>query len=77
MKPLLLATTLLLTPLAAQARTAPVAAPEPAPFKSAKIVLVGDSTTAAQGGWGPSFCGKHVTSFIACINLARGGRSSG
>ncbi|PTT10966.1 rhamnogalacturonan acetylesterase, partial [Caulobacter sp. HMWF025] len=76
-KPLLLATTLLLTPLAAQARTAPVAAPEPAPFKSAKIVLVGDSTTAVQGGWGPSFCGKHVTSFIACINLARGGRSSG
>jgi len=80
-KPLLLATTLLLTPLAAQAQTAPVAAPvtagEPAPFKSAKIVLVGDSTTAVQGGWGPSFCGKHVTSFIACINLARGGRSSG
>jgi len=72
-KPLLLATTLLLTPLAAQAQTAP----EPAPFKSPKIVLVGDSTTAVQGGWGPSFCGRHVTAFIACINLARGGRSSG
>lgn len=50
---------------------------EPPIFKSPKIVLVGDSTTAVQGGWGPSFCGKHVTSFIACINLARGGRSSG
>jgi lysophospholipase L1-like esterase len=38
---------------------------------------VGDSTTAVIGGWGPSFCAKHVTSFIACVNLARGGRSSG
>lgn len=41
-----------------------------------KIILVGDSTTAVQGGWGPSFCADHVTSFMACINLARGGRSS-
>ena len=39
-------------------------------------MLIGDSTTAVQGGWGPSFCGKHVTSFVACINLARGGRST-
>ncbi|KRA67153.1 lysophospholipase [Caulobacter sp. Root656] len=52
--------------------------PNPAPhFNAIKIVLVGDSTTAVQGGWGPSFCAKHVTSFAACINLARGGRSSG
>jgi lysophospholipase L1-like esterase len=57
----------------AQARDA---APPPH-FNAVKIVLVGDSTTAVQGGWGPSFCGKHVTSFAACINLARGGRSSG
>ena len=42
-----------------------------------KIVLVGDSTMAVQSGWGPSFCTKRVTSFIACLNLARGGRSSG
>ncbi|ESQ91288.1 hypothetical protein ABAC460_06900 [Asticcacaulis sp. AC460] len=41
-----------------------------------KIILVGDSTTAVQGGWGPSFCADHVTSFLACVNLARGGRSS-
>ncbi|MDC7684668.1 rhamnogalacturonan acetylesterase [Asticcacaulis sp. BYS171W] len=41
-----------------------------------KIILVGDSTTAVLGGWGPSFCSDHVTSFVACINLARGGRSS-
>jgi len=77
LKPLLLAAAFFAAPLAALAQTAPVAAADPAPFKSAKIVLVGDSTTAVQGGWGPSFCGRHVTSFIACINLARGGRSSG
>ncbi|HVL41068.1 MAG TPA: rhamnogalacturonan acetylesterase, partial [Brevundimonas sp.] len=41
------------------------------------IILVGDSTTAVIGGWGPSFCADHVTSFVACVNLARGGRSSG
>jgi lysophospholipase L1-like esterase len=52
--------------------------PDPPPhFNAIKIVLIGDSTTAVQGGWGPSFCAKHVTSFAACINLARGGRSSG
>ena len=59
----------------ARAQT-PVAEPPPR-FNAIKIVLVGDSTTAVQGGWGPSFCAKHVTSFAACINLARGGRSSG
>ncbi|RYF06356.1 MAG: rhamnogalacturonan acetylesterase [Oxalobacteraceae bacterium] len=42
-----------------------------------KIILVGDSTAAVVGGWGPSFCAYHVTSFAACLNLARGGRSSG
>ncbi|WP_442867732.1 rhamnogalacturonan acetylesterase [Caulobacter sp. NIBR2454] len=45
-------------------------------FRAVKIVLVGDSTTAVQGGWGPSFCGKHVMSAVACVNLARGGRST-
>ena len=49
----------------------------PRPIKASKIVLVGDSTTAVGSGWGPSFCAYHVTSFVACINLARGGRSSG
>ncbi|WP_184630864.1 rhamnogalacturonan acetylesterase [Xanthomonas arboricola] len=43
---------------------------------ASKIVLVGDSTTAMQGGWGPSFCAQHVTSFLSCLNLARGGRST-
>ena len=52
----------------------------PAPanaIKPYKIILIGDSTVAVQGGWGSSFCSEHVTSFVACLNLARGGRSSG
>jgi len=60
----------------------PTPPPKPAPvtavtIRASKIVLVGDSTTAVQGGWGGSFCAEHVTSFAACVNLARGGRSSG
>jgi lysophospholipase L1-like esterase len=43
---------------------------------ASKVILVGDSTTAVLGGWGPSFCGYHLLSFTACINLARGGRST-
>ncbi|WP_454759892.1 rhamnogalacturonan acetylesterase [Caulobacter segnis] len=79
LKALTLAAALALTPLAVQAQTAPNPTAEVAPpkFRAIKIVLVGDSTTAVLGGWGPSFCGWHVTSFAACINLARGGRSSG
>lgn len=46
-------------------------------IEPSKIILVGDSTSAVFGGWGPSFCGYHVSSFMACVNLARGGRSSG
>jgi lysophospholipase L1-like esterase len=46
------------------------------PIRASKIILVGDSTTAVQGGWGPSFCADHVTSFLSCVNLARGGRST-
>ena len=79
LKALALAAALAITPLAAQAQISGSQAVESAPpkFKAIKIVLVGDSTTAVLGGWGPSFCGWHVTSFAACINLARGGRSSG
>ena len=53
-------------------------AAEPAvtPIRASKIILVGDSTVAVQGGWGSSFCAEHVTSFVACVNLARGGRST-
>ena len=64
----LLAAALLATPLAAHAQ-------EPI-FKAPKIVLVGDSTTAVNSGWGGSFCARHVTSNVACVNLGRGGRST-
>ena len=64
--------------LAAQAEPAPPPGGTPiTPIQASKIILVGDSTTAVIGGWGPSFCADHVTSFVACVNLARGGRSSG
>lgn len=64
-------------PVGAQpAAPAEAPAPPPQPIRASKIVLVGDSTTAVIGGWGPSFCARHVTSFIACVNLARGGRST-
>jgi lysophospholipase L1-like esterase len=63
----------------AGAQTAPLVSAKPEPVRHiqpSKIILVGDSTTAVFGGWGPSFCGYHVTSFMACVNLARGGRST-
>ena len=74
---------LAITSAAAAETTAPVApapsaaAPPVQPIRASKIILVGDSTTAVVGGWGPSFCAYHVTSFLSCVNLARGGRSSG
>jgi lysophospholipase L1-like esterase len=61
---------------AAQAQTAPQDRPQAVPIKASKIILVGDSTTQVLSGWGGSFCAYHVTSFAACVNLARGGRST-
>ena len=40
-----------------------------------KIVLVGDSTVATGGGWGPGFCAV-MTSNVTCVNDALNGRSS-
>jgi lysophospholipase L1-like esterase len=40
-----------------------------------KIVLVGDSTTAPEGGWGPGFCAV-LTKNVTCIDDALNGRSS-
>lgn len=40
-----------------------------------KIVLVGDSTVNAGGGWGKGFCAD-VTPNVTCINEALNGRSS-
>lgn len=50
--------------------------PEVKPIQLKKIVLVGDSTTQANSGWGGSFCAYHVTFSVACVNLGRGGRST-
>lgn len=61
----------------AEPQTGASTAPPVQRISASKIILVGDSTTAVIGGWGPSFCADHVTSFLACVNLARGGRSSG
>lgn len=70
-----LAAAFALMPAVAVAQPASVEVPKR--INPSKIVLVGDSTTSVVGGWGPSFCAYHVTSFAACVNLARGGRSSG
>jgi lysophospholipase L1-like esterase len=40
-----------------------------------KIVLVGDSTVNAEGGWGKGFCSV-LTSNVTCVNDALNGRSS-
>lgn len=40
-----------------------------------KIVLVGDSTVATEGGWGPGFCAT-LTSNVTCIDDALNGRST-
>src|ERR1035437_5372963 len=40
-----------------------------------KIVLVGDSTVATGGGWGPGFCAV-MTPNVSCIDDALNGRSS-
>jgi len=43
--------------------------------KPFKIVLVGDSTVAVQGGWGPGFCAI-VTANVTCVDVALNGRST-
>jgi lysophospholipase L1-like esterase len=42
--------------------------------KPIKIVLVGDSTVAIGGGWGPGFCAAMAN--VTCIDDALNGRSS-
>ncbi|WP_246371311.1 rhamnogalacturonan acetylesterase [Marilutibacter penaei] len=63
--------------LCASAHAQPVGErPAPTPISADKIILVGDSTTQVMSGWGGAFCSHHVSSFLACVNLGRGGRSS-
>lgn len=57
----------LLVALAAAAQTAAA---------RVRIILVGDSTMAVNSGWGPGFCAL-ADPQLACINMAKGGRSSG
>jgi len=40
-----------------------------------KIVLVGDSTVALGGGWGPGFCAV-MTANVTCVDDAKNGRST-
>jgi lysophospholipase L1-like esterase len=47
----------------------------PHPMEHIKVVLVGDSTVAAGGGWGPGFC-AHLTDDADCLDLAADGRST-
>jgi lysophospholipase L1-like esterase len=41
-----------------------------------RIILVGDSTMAAKTGYGSGFCADVVPQ-VTCLNMAKGGRSSG
>jgi lysophospholipase L1-like esterase len=40
-----------------------------------KIVLVGDSTVATEGGWGPGFCAV-MTPNVTCVDVALNGRAT-
>jgi lysophospholipase L1-like esterase len=50
-------------------------AAEPVQRTGPHIVLVGDSTVAPNGGWGPAFQ-EFLTGGATCANTARAGRSS-
>lgn len=68
--------------LTAAAQTAPASAPASAPrgettanvATGPRLILVGDSTMAPRSGYGNALCARFQQ--VACINLARGGRSS-
>jgi len=47
-----------------------------APATHDRVILVGDSTMASSTGYGDALCAR-LTPETACLNLARGGRSSG
>ncbi|NYE63615.1 lysophospholipase L1-like esterase [Duganella sp. 1224] len=47
-----------------------------APSKPIRLILVGDSTLANTSGYGDAFCAR-VNRANTCLNLAKGGRSSG
>ncbi len=41
-----------------------------------RVILVGDSTMASNSGYGDALCQRFIPE-VSCVNLARGGRSSG
>ncbi|MES2900157.1 MAG: rhamnogalacturonan acetylesterase [Pseudomonadota bacterium] len=47
-----------------------------APSLPPRIILVGDSTMATRTGYGEALCARFEPG-VACLNLARGGRSTG
>ena len=53
-----------------------VALPAAAADKPVRVILVGDSTMATRSGYGDALCARFRPE-VSCINLARGGRSSG
>lgn len=55
---------------------APTFAAEAPSTKPIRIILVGDSTMATRTGYGDALCARFRPE-VSCINLARGGRSSG
>jgi len=61
--------------MAAHAAETPAAATAPA-VKPVRFILVGDSTMANTSGYGEAFCAR-VNRANTCLNLAKGGRSSG
>ncbi|RSZ56893.1 rhamnogalacturonan acetylesterase [Massilia atriviolacea] len=67
--------TLMAAAALALAACAPAQAADAA-AKPARIILVGDSTMASRTGYGDALC-RRLQAGGACINLARGGRSSG
>ncbi len=48
----------------------------PAASPALRVILVGDSTMATKSGYGDALCARFRTE-VDCVNLARGGRSSG
>lgn len=72
---ILFAALLAAAPLAQGAPAPPARtdAPKLVPYK---VILVGDSTMAPNSGWGGAFCARHVKWKVACLNLARGARST-
>ncbi len=74
MKRLLLLTALFAGSVMGQTPAAPAASAPASLPAGPRIILVGDSTMAPRSGYGNALCARLQQ--VACINLARGGRSS-